>query len=39
MISCFFSLPQCISVVNIARNGACGGDQIIAIELKYGGKQ
>ena len=34
-----FSLPQCISVVNNARNGAYGEDRIMAVELKYGGKQ
>ncbi len=33
------SSPQCISVVNNARNGTYGEDRIMAVELKYGGKQ
>ena len=36
---CLLSLPQGISAVNNARNGAYGEDRIMAVELKYGGKQ
>lgn len=32
-------LPQCISVVNNARNGAYGEDRIMAVELKYDEKE
>ena len=38
-ISSFYDQIQCVSVVNNARNGAYGEDRILAVELKYGGKQ